>query len=218
MNRGYMLVFCGLDKSGKSLMIKKLEDRRSFSERYKILRHPPDEWFENPKIIATYLDGQGDKITPEEEVEYVINLRMKVQNEIIKALYNKENIIFHRYIFSLSAFYAGTEELKKEWIEKQYGDLIVPDAVIYLRIGVDEFYKRQDSKELLGFQRDRQLIKRMIDCYDDYAVRYKWHVIDAEKDDINSKVNACEDIINNININGGLNTFSGKQIIHKALI
>ncbi len=218
MNRGYMLVFCGLDKSGKSLMIRKLEERKCFSDRYKILRHPPNEWFENPKIIATYLDGQGEKIAPEEEAEYVINLRMKLQKEIIKALYNKENIIFHRYIFSLSTFYAGTEALNKEWIERQYEDLIKPDAVIYLRIGVDEFYRRQDPNDMLSFQRDRQVIKKMIDCYDDFAQRYGWHVIEAEKDDINGKVNACEDIIKNININSCLNTFSGRQIIHEALL
>lgn len=199
------MAFCGLDGCGKSRMIRELTNENFWGEKYSLLRHPPDEWFENPKIMAAYLDGEGEPISDTEEVEFVAQLREQKQPEILKKVAAGENIIFHRYIYSLYTFYAGKMSLEQEWIRSKMDKLIVPDTVIYLRLSEHEFYRRNSVR--FTFQEDRDTVKRMIKCYDELAEQFNWSVIDADVDDVPGKVKKCKEIINALDLSKSLKTF-----------
>lgn len=205
MERGYMVAFCGLDGCGKSRMIRELQGKNFFGKEPCLLRHPPDEWFENPKIIAAYLDGEGEKITDPEEVEFVAKVREEKQSDILKTISEGTNVIFHRYMFSLYAYYAGSRTLEQAWIREKMKRLIVPDKVIYLRLSEKGFYQR--NSECFSFQKDPEVIKRMIECYDSLAREYDWSIIDADVDDIPGKIQKCESIIAQIDLSKKLVTF-----------
>lgn len=205
MDRGYLVAFCGMDGCGKSRMIRELSNENFWGEKFTLLRHPPDEWFENPKIMAAYLDGEGEPISDTEEVEFVAQLREQKQPEILKKIENGENVIFHRYIFSLFTYYAGSMTLDQEWIRSKMDELVLPDTVIYLRLSEKEFYRRNAVR--FTFQNDRDTIRRIIKCYDDLAAQYNWVVIDADVDDVPGKVEKCKAAIRNLDLTKKLETF-----------
>ena len=74
--RGKMIVLCGIDGCGKTTIINHLLKEQNMDEVFKAMKHPPQEWFDNPRISAAFLDGDGDKMSVE-ELDYVLALDKK---------------------------------------------------------------------------------------------------------------------------------------------
>lgn len=200
MKRGKLVVLCGIDGCGKSTI---MEDvcRDNTIKNYLKMRHPPKEWYENPKICAAYLDGDGIKIQDEEEIAITHGLRKKEEKEyIIPNLLAGSSIIFHRYIFSLYAYYYGIKKFGIEELNQYFKDILLPDQVIYLKISVDEFYKRFVNKEQLSYQKNPDYIKRVMQCYETLAKHYNWTIIDTEHQTVKESTDQVIKIINNLNV------------------
>ena len=108
MSRGKFIVLCGIDGSGKSSVIKSLTQEGAVFENFSVMKHPPKAWFDNPKICAAYLDGEGEKIEDEDEIAYVHELRRQEEKEImlpsckiLKILYSTA-IFFHYTLIILA--------------------------------------------------------------------------------------------------------------------
>lgn len=186
MSRGKLVVLCGLDGCGKTTVIEALKKNGviDFTE----MKHPPKAWFADPRMRAV-LDGPGEKITYDEELPLIKQMRRdEEQNEIIPMLRNNDNVIFHRYIFSLYVYYIGIGRATLEELNQYFSSLLMPDKVIYLRIDIDEFYRRFVRKEQLSFQKKTEYVKRVIETYDILANQFGWTVIDTANEPISSVV------------------------------
>ena len=190
MERGKMIVLCGIDGCGKSSIIRSITEKTGEFADYLKMKHPPKAWFDNPRIRAAYLDGEGEKIKDEDELPLVHEMRKQEEKEIlIPGMLNHQNFIFHRYIFSLYAYYVGIGKFSIEYLTEFYGDLLLPDKVIYLKISEEEFYRRFQKKEQLSYQKNPEYVRRVMTGYETLAHMYDWEIVDTEK---NSLENASE--------------------------
>ena len=72
---------------------------------------------------------------------YATDFVDRLENEIVPALRAGFVVLTDRYVYSLMAR-AIVRGMDPAWIRSIYGMALVPDAVIYLRIGVDELIPR----------------------------------------------------------------------------
>jgi dTMP kinase len=116
----------------------------------------------------------------------------RLEHEIVPALRAGFVVLTDRYIYSLIAR-AIVRGLDPEWVRKVYGFALKPDAVFYLRIGVDDLiprvvfsrgfdywesgmdvYSTEDMYE--GF---RKYQTSLLEQFDRLADEYKFIVVDA---------------------------------------
>lgn len=198
--RGKLIVLCGIDGCGKSTIIEHLSAESGFNDNFAIMKHPPKEWYENKKVRAAYLDDVGEKIADEEELLLTYNLRKREEKEMISLLNGGKHLIFHRYIFSLFAYYVGMDKYELTDLIQYFGDLLLPDKVFYLKISEEEFYRRFEKKEQLSYQKNREYVKRVFHCYDILAEMYQWEIIDTEYGVIEESVGQVKKKINEMKI------------------
>ncbi|BDC94586.1 dTMP kinase [Treponema bryantii] len=199
MSRGKLIVLCGIDGSGKTSVINELVKKDKIYTDYIQMKHPPKAWYENQRIAAAYLDQPGEKISDAEELIITHDLRKEEEKkEIIPLLRNNKNIIFHRYIFSLYAYHIGKENYSLDYLSKFYADILLPDKVIYLKISIDEFYRRFQKKEQLSYQKEKKYVENVMNCYETLAGLYNWSIIDTEKNDLNEVVRLVQKEIEQI--------------------
>ena len=203
MERGKMIVLCGIDGCGKSHIINALTEKGQPFEDYLIFKHPPKAWYDNPRIRAAYLDGEGEKIKDEDELPLVYDLRKQEEKEIlIPQMLEQRNLLFHRYIFSLYAYYVGINKFSIEYLTDYYGDLLLPDKVIYLRISMEEFYVRFQHKTQLSYQKNPDYVRRVMDGYEKLAKMYNWAIVDTDKNTIDETVAIVKGIIADVKPDG----------------
>lgn len=193
--RGKVVAFCGIDGCGKTTLIDEINNNND-----KIVRkHPPQEWFDNPRVIAAFLDCiDEDAMTTDEEIDYIYNLDRSKEAEIIKMTDMGKDVLFHRYIFSLFAYHIGTKAHTMEELLKYFGPMLLPDEVIYLKISKEVFYERIKNKKNPLYLYDDEYIKRVFDCYDYLADLYNWKVIENDTIGISKAVDLAKQILREV--------------------
>ncbi|HEV3218551.1 MAG TPA: dTMP kinase [Candidatus Acidoferrales bacterium] len=123
---------------------------------------------------------------------YATDFADRLEHEIVPALRAGFVVLTDRYIYSLIAR-AIVRGLDPEWVRKVYGFALKPDAVFYLRIGVDDLiprvvfsrgfdywesgmdvYSTEDMYE--GF---RKYQTSLLEQFDRLADEYNFKVVDA---------------------------------------
>jgi dTMP kinase len=123
---------------------------------------------------------------------YTTDFADRLENEIIPALRAGFVVLTDRYIYSLIAR-AMVRGLDPEWVRNIHRFALKPDAVFYLRIGVDElipravftrgfdywesgmdFYSTEDMYDSF-----RRYQTALLERFDQLAEEFQFHVIDA---------------------------------------
>jgi dTMP kinase len=116
----------------------------------------------------------------------------RLEHEIVPALRAGFVVLTDRYIYSLIAR-AIVRGLDPEWVRKVYSFAIKPDAVFYLRIGVDDLIPRvvftrgfdywESGMDVYTtedmYESFRRYQTSMLEQFDHLAEEYKFKVIDA---------------------------------------
>ncbi len=104
LDRGYLIVFEGIDGTGKSTHCRLLGDyleSRGISVR-RLFEPTKGTW--GMKIRKILTEGRGD-VSPEEELSWFINDRKEdVENNIKPGLAKNEIVILDRYYYSTAAY------------------------------------------------------------------------------------------------------------------
>ena len=188
---GRLIVFEGIDGSGKTTQAKLLYDalkKRGFSVL--LSREPTDGKY--GRRIKALAKGKRTDISPLEEYELFINDRMEHVREFIKPSLSQGHIvILDRYYFSTIA-YQGVNGIDPEKIKIENESFApVPDLVFIIRIpvliGILRI-KENRNQSLTIFEREDSLI-RVADLYDAMNDEYIIH-IDGMRDpeDIHKEV------------------------------
>ncbi|UCE21596.1 MAG: dTMP kinase [Candidatus Aminicenantes bacterium] len=160
VDRGFLIVFEGIDGAGKStqaeVLMKTLRDK-GFSVIY--FREPSKgKWGREIKRKAAH----PDSLSPEEELELFIKDRKEnVEKNLKPALKEKKVIILDRYYFSTIA-YQGARGIDRERIKRMNERFAVkPDLVFFLDVdpqeGLDRIKNRRKKDKL--FERAEYLVK-----------------------------------------------------------
>jgi dTMP kinase len=137
LDRGYLIVFEGIDGTGKSTHCELLaEYLKSTGIPVRRLFEPTKgKW--GMKIRKLLKEGRGN-VGPEEELSWFINDRREdVENNIKPGLANKEVVILDRYYYSTAA-YQGALGLDPEWICRENESFAPKPDLVFLFITAPE--------------------------------------------------------------------------------
>jgi dTMP kinase len=190
---GKLIVVEGTDGVGRSTQITLLKD-----------------WLEqrghavlNTGLSRSGLVGKGIKRAKEGHTLGRITLNLfyatdfadRLEHEIIPALRAGFVVLTDRYIYSLMVR-AMVRGLDIEWIRNVYGFALKPDAVFYLRIGVDDLIPRvvfsrgfdywESGLDIHSTEDMYESFRRyqgaLLEQFDKLAEEYKFKVVDATPD------------------------------------
>lgn len=191
MARGKLIVFEGIDGSGKATQVALLAKRlRAEGRRVAIFASPR---YEKPtgKVVKRALSGAyGDFVALSpyfSALPYMLDFAAS-RDEIAAAL-KKSIVICDRYIPSTLAFHSAKLPLSKQqafldFVERlmyRALDLPRPDIVVYLDVPVKSAQKLMRGKKKDQHEKDVAYQKRVASAYRELAKRKEWRTIPCTK-------------------------------------
>jgi len=175
LDRGYLIVFEGIDGTGKSTHCRLLGDYlKSLGATVRRLFEPTKgKW--GMKIRKILKEGRGD-VSPEEELSWFMNDRKEdVEKNINPGLANKEIVILDRYYYSTAA-YQGALGLDPKLICRENEAFAPkPDIVFLFTTSPEKCLERiQKSRtKQSSFERQDYLekVQRIFDTFNDPVIR-----------------------------------------------
>ncbi|KAL1124026.1 hypothetical protein AAG570_001796 [Ranatra chinensis] len=139
--RGALIVFEGLDRSGKSTQCLKLVEALNSKGITSMSMRFPDRSTTVGKVINDYL-AFGVELS-DEAVHLIFSAnRWELASKIKKLLNEGTTVIVDRYSYSGVAYSAAKKGMDMKWCKNPEIGLPKPDLVVYLQIGTEELAKR----------------------------------------------------------------------------
>ncbi|EAN32602.1 Thymidylate kinase [Theileria parva strain Muguga] len=130
--RGKLIVFEGIDRSGKSTQIRLLSQKLSEENIKNEVLTFPYKTTPTGKLLRSYL-GNRDESIPKQALHLLFSAnRWEVMNRIIKLLKSGTHVITDRYAFSGIAYSVGAEGLDFNWCLIPDTGIVEPDIVFYM--------------------------------------------------------------------------------------
>src|SRR3984957_18106707 len=190
---GKLIVLEGTDGVGRSTQIRLLK-----------------EWLEqqghavlDTGLTRSGLVGKGIKRAKEGHtlgritlsLFYATDFADRLENEIVPALRAGFVVLTDRYIYSLMAR-AMMRGMDGAWIRSIFGVALVPDAIFYLRVGIDDLIPRvifsrgfdywESGMDVFPghdmYESFRNYQTALLDEFDRLSVEYKFDTVDASMD------------------------------------
>jgi len=175
-NRGFFIVFEGVDGGGKSTQIKLLTDY--FKKRgYEVEHHMEPTEGEIGSLLWTYMRSKNRSFSPETEALLFAADRIEHGKAITKLLKEGKVVISDRYLHS-SLAYQGAAGVDVAWMKKLNKHALKPDLVILLDIDPEKSLSRVSDRDKTVFEESEYLKKVRME-YLRYAERGELEVVDA---------------------------------------
>ena len=160
MQKGILIVFEGIDGSGKSTQAEILLERLQEEDFDAVYFREPSKGKWGRKIKKKAL--HPDSLTPEEELDlFLKDRRENVEKNLKPALKKKRVVILDRYYYSTIA-YQGAKGIDEKLIRRMNDEFVVePDLVFIFDIdpqkGLERIENRKKKDKL--FEREDYLVK-----------------------------------------------------------
>jgi dTMP kinase len=184
--KGFLICIEGIDGSGEGtnarLLLKKLK-----KEGYKVGSVSfPDYTTPIGKEIKRFLQGKHDVIPEVRQCLFAAN-RWERKPDIEKWLNEGKIVIANRYTPS-GLVYGLANGLDLEWMINLERGLPPADMVIVIDVSVDTHFQRITGRDI--YEKDRFFLERVRTAYLDLARKFKWKVVDGERqvDEVAGKV------------------------------
>lgn len=160
LKKGVLIVFEGIDGSGKTTQAEILLDKLLKMGIAAVYFREPSlgRWGREIKEKAAH----ADSVTPEEELDlFQKDRRENVEKNLVPALNQKKAVILDRYYFSTIA-YQGAKGVEPEYIRKMNEEFAVPPDIVFILDvdpgeGLDRIADRGQKDEL--FEREDYLVR-----------------------------------------------------------
>ena len=177
--RGYLVVFEGLDQSGKETQAQLLRDRlKAAGRRVRVVTFP-DYGTSLGEEIARALNGEREYSPDVLQLLFVAN-RYERKPDMEDALESGIVVLCDRYVASTVA-YGEAQGLDPEWLGHVQAFLPQPDLTILLDITPETSVGRK-STDRDRFEGDIPLLNEVRTSYMRQASLAGWTVIDGERD------------------------------------
>jgi dTMP kinase len=185
-----LIVFEGLDQSGKETQAKRLGERLARDgHRVQSLSFPE---YETPigREIRQALDGAREFTPDVMQLLYVAN-RLEFKPQIERWLAAGDFVICDRYCAS-SIAYGEAQELDPDWLTQIQLSLPKADVTVFLDIAPDTAVRRKSTGRD-RYERDLDLLARVRTSYQRQSAAERWCRIDAEagKEEVAAAVEAA---------------------------
>ncbi|KAI8917183.1 thymidylate kinase-domain-containing protein [Powellomyces hirtus] len=131
--RGALVVFEGIDRSGKTSQTNLLNEALSARGIPSALRRFPDRTTPTGLLISSYLEGQKNLSDQVIHLLFSSN-RWEATNEMKEMLESGTTLIVDRYAYSGVAYTAAKGAADLDWCKAPDRGLLTPDLVIYFDI------------------------------------------------------------------------------------
>jgi dTMP kinase len=173
-----LIVFEGLDQSGKQTQAERLAERlRADGRQVEMLSFPN---YETPigREIGAVLHGHRDLTADVMQLLYVAN-RYEAKGRIQDWLARGVDIICDRYLAS-SIAYGEAQGLDPAWLAEVQRYLPQPDLTILLDIAPETAVKRKE-RDRDRYERDLELLGRVRQSYRRQATAPGWVLVPGER-------------------------------------
>jgi dTMP kinase len=160
LHSGKLIVFCGLDGSGKTTQIQLLEKKLSSYGLSSVLTRQPTDFVRKSKIFRTFHD-QADHDAYDYRALSLIAAGDRIQHsnrEILPVLLDGQIVISDRYFYSCLANLRARGYAYDRWIYEIAQFIPKPDVVFFMDIDVDMALMRVRSRE---DERDKYVDKEL---------------------------------------------------------
>jgi dTMP kinase len=184
---GHLIVFEGLDQSGKQTQAEMLRDRLKAEGRKARLVSFPDYGTSIGEEIARALQGEREYGPDVMQLLYVAN-RYERKPDLLRWLEGGLILVCDRYVAS-SIAYGEAQGLDPEWLSEVQRFLPEPGTTIMLDIAPETAVQRK-SFDRDRYERDLALQARVRESYRRQAGEQGWIMLDGErsKDEIAADV------------------------------
>eukprot|EP01024_Parvocaulis_polyphysoides_P007305 TRINITY_DN12183_c0_g2_i1.p1 TRINITY_DN12183_c0_g2~~TRINITY_DN12183_c0_g2_i1.p1 ORF type:complete len:341 (+),score=28.78 TRINITY_DN12183_c0_g2_i1:93-1115(+) len=186
--RGALIVFEGVDRSGKTTqaekLVKYLEQQGTEAELWKF----PDRTTTIGKMIDSYLKCNTELDNKVVHLLFSSN-RWEKRETMVSKILSGTTIVLDRYSYSGVAFSAAKNdaELTMDWCKSPEVGLPSPDLVFFMQLPLDN----QNSRKGFGEERyeNNKFQKKVLDCFMELKDE-NWLIINAEKsvEDIHQQI------------------------------
>ena len=177
--RGLLVVFEGLDQSGKQTQAERLRDRLEAAGRtVRLLSFPSYETHIGAEI-GRALKGERDYAADTMQLLYVAN-RFEWKPEIERELAQGTVVVCDRYLAS-SVAYGEAFGLDGAWLSEIQRYLPQPDLTVLLDIEPQVSASRKTA-DRDKYERDLALLARVRESYVRQAAAARWLRLDAGRD------------------------------------
>jgi dTMP kinase len=194
---GRLIVFEGLDQSGKQTQAELLRDRLKQEGRKSRVVSFPDYGTSIGEEIARALAGERDYEPDVMQLLYVAN-RYERKADLKRWLEGGLILVSDRYVAS-SVAYGEACGLNVEWLAGMQRFLPLPDLTILLDIHPETAVQRKAS-DRDRYERDLAMQSRVRDSYRRQAGAEQWVVLNGER----PRAEVAEDVINAVSARLGL--------------
>ena len=111
---------------------------------------------------------------------YATDFADRLENEIIPALRAGFIVLTDRYIYSLMAR-AIVRGADPEWLREVYGFALKPDAIFYLRVGIDDLVTRVLQSHGFEYWESGMDLHMGEDMYESFVRYQKWLLAEFDK-------------------------------------
>ncbi len=147
----FFLVFEGLDGSGKSSLIKRLDQHLRENSKSTLLTREPGGTELGDKLRQLILEKSNQAPTAKTELlMYQASRAQHVELVIRPALLEKKWVLCDRFSASSVAFQGGGRGIsveQVEWLNSFSTENLIPDLTILLDLSVEESKKRRHNRE-----------------------------------------------------------------------
>uniref|UniRef100_A0A1I7Z5L2 dTMP kinase n=1 Tax=Steinernema glaseri TaxID=37863 RepID=A0A1I7Z5L2_9BILA len=181
IKRGALIVFEGLDRSGKSTLARKLAQTLNDEEgtRTTLLAFPDRTSTRTGKIINDHLATQKSPLARKEAIHLIFSQnRWEKDNSLIELLNNGTTVILDRYIAS-GVSYTMAKGLPKSFACAADIGLPQPDCVFYLDVSPEVAESRANYGEEAFEKKEFQAaVRKAMDVFRKHPT---WKTIDANR-------------------------------------
>jgi dTMP kinase len=148
LSRGVLIVFEGIDGSGKTTQIFKVA--QSLEEHnYKVsVTHEPNHNSKWGQMIQNKVKKHREEVTPENELEwYLKDRKWDLENNILPALEKNHVVLVDRYYLSNAAYQGALTTFTIEYVLQKNSFARRPDLWIILDVSVKLGQKRLRTRD-----------------------------------------------------------------------
>ncbi|KAJ8978249.1 hypothetical protein NQ317_012605 [Molorchus minor] len=163
IKRGALIVFEGVDRSGKSTQCKKLVESLKKQNVKAHFMAFPDRTTSTGKLIDEYLRNKDCKVN-DHAMHLLFSANRWENVDKMKAFLNDGiTLIVDRYSYSGIAYSAAKKNMEIDWCKQPENGLPKPDKVLFLMVNQEEIMLRPD----FGNERyeNREIQKKVFEVY-----------------------------------------------------
>ncbi|UCG03423.1 MAG: dTMP kinase [Candidatus Heimdallarchaeota archaeon] len=151
LSRGVMIVFEGIDGSGKTTQILKVAESLKEHSYEVTVTHEPNHNSKWGQLIQNKVKRHREEVTPETELEwYLKDRKWDLETNILPALEKNHIVLVDRYYLSSAAYQGALKTFTPEYVLQRNSFAQKPDLWIILDVPVPLGQKRlriRDKKD-----------------------------------------------------------------------